>query len=100
MRAAGHTADTVWDEGLSGASDAKLAEICLREQRAMITMDLDFSDIRVYAPDRFYGIIVMRLQQQDKRHVLKVLERLLPLFSKEKLQGHLWIVEEKRVRIR
>ena len=100
LRDAGFVADTVWDEGLSGASDDEIAKICVHEQRALITVDLDFADIRAYPPDAFYGIIVLRLRQQDKERVINLVKKILPLLRTEELAGHLWIIEEKRVRIR
>lgn len=65
-----------------------------------MTLDLDFSDIRRYAPEHFHGIVVIRLERQETPHVLASLERVMPLFQTEALKGHLWIVEEQAVRIR
>jgi len=45
-------------------------------------------------------LIVLRLKRQERPLVLEVFERLLPLLETEPLDGHLWIVEEERVRIR
>ena len=42
----GHEAETVQDEGLSGASDARVAEVARREDRLVITLDRGFADIR------------------------------------------------------
>ena len=66
----------------------------------MLTLDTDFADVRHYPPDRFCGIIVMRLNRQDKPHVLEVLQRVIRLFPKEPIEQHLWVVEEDRIRIR
>ena len=44
--------------------------------------------------------MVLRLNSQDKLHVLRMIGRLIPLFSREEPKGHPWIVEEDRVRIR
>ncbi|MBI5482979.1 MAG: DUF5615 family PIN-like protein [Deltaproteobacteria bacterium] len=46
FREAGFDAETVLTEGLGGASDATLAAICKEEGRTLVTLDLDFSDIR------------------------------------------------------
>jgi predicted nuclease of predicted toxin-antitoxin system len=62
--------------------------------------DMDFADIRAYPPAEYPGTIVLRLGQQDKPHVLSVLTRLMRILHTEPLEGHLWIVEENRVRIR
>lgn len=97
---AGYDAATVYDQNLVGEPDSNIAAICQLEQRAIITLDLDFADIRAYPPDQFSGLIVMRLKQQDKPYVLGIAKRLIKALSTEKLEGHLWIIDEKRIRIR
>ncbi len=100
LKQAGYDAITVSGQDLIGTSDSNLAKVCRKEKRVLITLDTDFADIRTYRPAEFSGIIVMRLNQQDKHHVLEVFRRAIRLFSKEKIEGHLWIVEEDKVRIR
>lgn len=97
---AGHDARTVTDEELTGAADPKLAEVARKEERALVTLDLDFADIRVYPPQEYPGIIVLRLKRQDRPHVLEVCRRLLTVLKEEPLTERLWIVEEDRIRIR
>ncbi len=46
LRREGHDALSVWDEGLRGAKDPRLAEVCRAERRALLTFDLGFGDIR------------------------------------------------------
>jgi len=43
---------------------------------------------------------VLRLQRQDKSHVLAVVATVVPLLGEEPLEHRLWIVEESRIRIR
>ena len=100
MRQHGHDVVTVWDQGLRGTPDTNLAEVCRREGRALITLDLDFADIRAYPPEEYHGLIVLRVSSQDRRHVLEVLNRIMPLFEEEPPAKHLWIVDEQSVRIR
>lgn len=100
FREAGHDAVTVGDERLEGTPDATVASLVRREGRVLVTLDLDFSDIRAYPPEHYAGLVVLRLDHQDKPHVLQVIGRLIPMFGREEAKGHLWIVEEKQVRIR
>lgn len=100
LRQAGHDAVTVLEQEYGGSTDARLAALCQRESRILVTLDMDFADIRTYPPAEYPGLIVLRLRQQDKPHVLDVLAHLIPLLGQEPLERHLWIVEEKRVRIR
>ncbi|MFN0170984.1 MAG: DUF5615 family PIN-like protein [Bryobacteraceae bacterium] len=51
LRDAGFDAETVWDEALAGSDDATIAERVRREGRILITLDLDFANIRAYPPD-------------------------------------------------
>ena len=99
LREAGHDAVTVLEQGMGGEPDPNVAAVCQRERRALVTLDTDFADIRTYPPAEHPGLIVLRLRQQDKPHVLDVLRRTLPLMDTEPLDGHLWTVGEERVRV-
>lgn len=48
---AGHDALTVLCQELGGQSDDRIAEVCKAEGRAIVTLDLDYSDIRAYPPE-------------------------------------------------
>ena len=71
-----------------------------REKRALVTLDLDFADIRNHPPDEYFGLVVLRLHRQDKRPLTAVVRRLLAGMPDEPLERRLWIVEETRVRVR
>jgi predicted nuclease of predicted toxin-antitoxin system len=100
LAGAGHDAVTAADQGLGGRPDSDLAIVCGQEDRAIVTLDLDFSDIRAYAPTDYHGIIVLRLARLDKHRILTAIQRLLSAFDQEPLTGKLWIVDETTVRIR
>ena len=53
-----HDPVTVPDEGMAGSIDPDVAQVCRKEARALLTLDLDFSDIRTYPPEDYHGIIV------------------------------------------
>jgi hypothetical protein len=61
---------------------------------------LDFSNILAYPPAKFAGIVVLRLADQAHVTVEAAIRRLLELLDKEPLAGSLWIVEDRRIRIR
>ena len=96
----GHDAATVGDQNLTGANDESIAHICTSEDRVLVTLDLDFADIRAYPPQQYPGFVVLRLARHDKLHVLAVLERAIPELGRQKWQHQLWIVEERQIRIR
>lgn len=100
LKSAGHDAETVFDEGLVGSTDQNIIEVCNREERALVTLDLDFSNVRAYPPKDHFGLVVLRLRRQDRPHVVNVLSQIIDMFEQQTLLGRLWIVEEDRIRIR
>lgn len=85
---------------MAADTDSYVATACIEEQRALLTLDLDFADIRTYPPQEYYGLIVLRPRRQDRDRVVEVVSRLFPVLADERLVGELWIADEKRVRIR
>ena len=100
LRDSGFDADTVTDEKLNGIEDRKLFEICKKEERCLLTLDLDFSDVLVFPPENSPGIVVFRSSQ---RLSFQLIEFLVIQFIKNlnvsELNGKLWIVEPNRIRI-
>lgn len=96
---AGHDAHSVLDENLSGAADST-AKVCQEEDRILVTLDLDFANIRNYPPHEYPGIIVLRLSRQDRTAVFSIIPRILELLRTEPVSQRLWIVEDQHTRIR
>jgi len=96
----GLQADSVADEGLTGADDSALAAKCRSEGRILVTLDLDFANIRAYPPAEYAGIIVLRPKRQDKQSVLALVHRLTLVLANRPPAGELWIVEPDRIRFR
>jgi predicted nuclease of predicted toxin-antitoxin system len=99
LRDAGFDAETVLSEGLGGAPDSSLAAVCLEEGRALVTLDLDFSDIRTYPPEAYPGFIVLRIHNHSISHISAIMEKVVSLLQRERLAGTIWSVDERRVRI-
>ena len=99
LREAGHDATTVLEQGLGGARDETVAAACAAEKRILVTLDLDFADMRLYGSVDAPGIIVIRLPRQDIDLIRTVMLRALVELEREPLDGGIWIVEPHRVRI-
>lgn len=97
---AGHDAMTVGDQGLSGKSDAVIAEVCKEENRVLVTGDLGFGNVQEYPPEEYSGLIVIRMARPSRRGSLDAFRAILGRLSEAECKGKLWIVEESRVRIR
>ena len=100
LRQQGHDALTIADEGLAGVADPAVAAVCQVEKRAIVTLDMDFSDIRRYPPENYGGIIVLRPMVQLIPTLERMMVGVVTLLGQEVLEGCLWIVDDHRVRIR
>ena len=88
------------DENLSGSDDETVAARSRSEKRILVTLDLDFANIRAHRPGHHSGIIVLRLKRQDKETVLKYFQRLATALANRSPAGELWIVDGNRIRFR
>ena len=100
LREAGFQADTVDDEGLTGADDSLISERGRTGGLALVTLDLGFSNIRSYPPRAYWGIVVIRSKVQDKITLISLLRRLIPVLRQRSPERQLWIVEPDRIRYR
>ena len=100
ISSAGHDAKTAHDQQLQGVKDSILIKKCDSEKRILITLDTDFSDIRMYPPQEHEGVIVLKIGNQSKKHVVEVFQTVLRLINREPIEKRLWIVEETVIRIR
>jgi predicted nuclease of predicted toxin-antitoxin system len=96
---AGHEAHSVLEQVLGGANDPSLIEVCQREGRALVTLDLDFANIQRYPPVNYCGIMVLRLGTQAHEPAARALTNAIDVLQREALNGRLWIVEVGRIRI-
>ncbi len=96
----GLNVSTALDEGLLHKSDAKVAKTARGEDRIIFTLDLDFSDIRKFAPGTHPGIVIFRPKFMGPVYV----ERFIMQFVRENdlasFQGCLVIVEQEQIRVR
>lgn len=99
LRRAGHDAPTVREQGLHGTKDFDLSEHCISEERVLISLDLDFSNILRYPPERTPGIVVLRGPDDLFPTVRILIHTLIEALTVENPSGHLWIVEPGRIRI-
>jgi predicted nuclease of predicted toxin-antitoxin system len=100
LRDLGYKADRVLDQGLSGASDEAVWERGVSEGRFLITLDLDFSDIRRFQPGSHPGILLIRARSKSREAVLEVLRRVLAEQPLEELRGCLAVADQNFTRVR
>jgi predicted nuclease of predicted toxin-antitoxin system len=100
LREAGHDVSTVSLQKLGSTADHKLIEICRTEERALVTLDLDFGNPFRYEPSKYPGIALVRLSRDpNHRELMAAMQTLASALAKDSLKGKLWIVEAQRIRI-
>jgi predicted nuclease of predicted toxin-antitoxin system len=100
LTAAGHDVCTVPLQGLEATTDRELILRCAAEGRALVTLDLDFSNPLVYPPTSHAGIAVLRLPRKPTTIDLNAaVATLAEALQRQSLDGQLWIVERARVRV-
>jgi predicted nuclease of predicted toxin-antitoxin system len=97
---AGHDVSTVFVQELNSAKDIELISACRREDRALVSLDLDFSNPLVFPPHEYSGIAVLRLGPKPSHEdLVAVMRTLAEALRHEQLAGKLWSVEIGRVRV-
>jgi predicted nuclease of predicted toxin-antitoxin system len=100
IRGAGHDAVTVVSQGLRGAADETLFEVCTAESRALVTLDRDFGQVLRYPPAASADIVVLEIgPRATHAALLDRVRELLTVLGTRSPSGALWIVEPGRVRI-
>jgi predicted nuclease of predicted toxin-antitoxin system len=99
LKALGHDADTAVEEGLAGRDDRVIWSAAQRAGRVLVTLDLDFSDLRRYVPGSHRGLILVRLRESGR---LALNERLTWVFTHEEVEtwnGCFVVITDRKVRV-
>ena len=73
---------------------------CQTEQRCLVTLDLDFTDVVRFPPEQTGGIVVVRVPRNPSLTLLEQLVRqFLQTLTQMSVKEQLWIVEVGRIRI-
>ncbi|MEO7300856.1 MAG: DUF5615 family PIN-like protein [Verrucomicrobiota bacterium] len=95
-----HDVDNVRQEGLAGQNDPEIWKATQAAGRFLITQDLDFSDIRQFAPGTHHGLMLIRLRVPGR---LALTRRIRDVFLSEPAES--WqrcfvLVTDLKVRVR
>ena len=90
---------TVRDEDMIGADDADVLAAAVAEDRVLVTLDRDFTNVLIYPPEATAGIAVVQVGKRATRQMLAaVIESFLAACDRRLIQGKLWIIEPGRIR--
>ncbi|MBI3359074.1 MAG: DUF5615 family PIN-like protein [Nitrospirae bacterium] len=96
----GHETDTVSQEGLSGYNDDLVWKAAQVANRFFITQDLDFSDLRRFAPGTHAGLLLIRLREPGRNALLRRIQTLFQTEVVGRWKGCFVLVTEHKIRIR
>ena len=82
------------------ASDSSILDLASKENKTIITQDLDFSAILAERSTNKPSIITLRLNNVKPLRIAKILQKVLPQIENELNKGCIAIIEEDRIRIR
>jgi len=100
FRGAGHDVSSVVLQGLAGATDERVLAVCVEEDRALVTLDLDFANPLHHDPRGTAGLAVLRLPTNPgPSDVERAVTTLLTALELHDLTGSLWIVRGGRIRV-
>lgn len=77
-------ADNVRQEGLAGQADPDVWRAAQKDDRFFITQDLDFSDVRKFAPGTHKGLLLLRLPEAGR---MALTARVTELFRNEDVES-------------
>lgn len=99
FRRAGHDVATVKDENLCSTDDRTLIEICRKEKRCIVTLDIEFGNPLIFKPSMYAGIAVLRLPRKPlQEDLLNEADILIERLKQANITGKLWVVQRGRIR--
>lgn len=99
LRGLGHDVETVPEEGLAGFHDHLVWQAAQEEGRFLITQDLDFSDIRAFAPGSHAGLLLVRLRDPGRQALAAVVYEVFAAQQVTDWTGCFVIATERKLRI-
>ena len=97
LRAIGHDADTVADEGLCGEADPAVVEAATIAGRILLTLDKGIADVRRQSRS---AVVLFRPDSAGRRAVLSFVRERISRIASMDLAGRVTVVGPSRIRQR
>lgn len=91
---------TALEEGLLGKTDVDVGAAAKQEDRIVLTLDLDFADLRRFPPGSHPGIVLFRPRSMGPLAVNEFVMKFIQQTELARLAKCLVIVEPHRIRVR
>jgi predicted nuclease of predicted toxin-antitoxin system len=96
----GHDASTVMDEDLQGKPDVAVEAAARSEGRMLLTLDVQFVDLRVFRPGEHPGIVLFRPRTRGALAVTQFVLEFVRSTDLSPFAGCVTVVEPGRIRLR
>ncbi|MDB5353943.1 MAG: hypothetical protein JWN24_396 [Phycisphaerales bacterium] len=100
LQSLGHDVDTVPSEGFAGRADDAIWEAEQIAGRFLITQELDFSDIRRFAPGTHHGLLIVRLHSPGRIALARRVESLFRTEQVERWTRCFVVATDRKIRVR
>jgi predicted nuclease of predicted toxin-antitoxin system len=100
LKVAGHDADTVVDEHLSGFEDDTVLAAALAEGRIVFTLDKGIANVVQHPMRTHAGVVLFRPGSDGRKQVLSFIRKRLNDLLACDLANRITIVTEEKIRIR
>jgi len=96
----GHDAVHAFKIGLERATDAEIIAYARREQRVVVTADLDYPRLLALAHSEAPGLVLFRGGNYSEQEAVERLKRVLETIPNEELPHSIIVIEKMRIRRR
>ena len=100
LAAMGYDVRTAGDEDLLGQPDTEIASAARKEKRVLLTLDLEFGDLRKHPPGEHPGIVLFRPRSLGPLAVNRFVEGFLKNIDLRDFPGCILIADPSKVRVR
>lgn len=96
----GHDVDTVASEGLKGRPDGDVWSAARREERFLITQDLDFSDVRLFKPGTHPGLLLVRLREPGANVLVSRIQAVAQVEGLDSFARCFVVLTDRKLRVK
>ncbi len=100
LKQMGHSAIHLHSEGLDTLPDSDILDKTRREERILLTHDLDFGELMAASGNRLPSVITFRLRNMHPTRVNSCLNQIIVNHQDELRQGVVVSVTEGQIRVR
>jgi predicted nuclease of predicted toxin-antitoxin system len=95
-----HDVATAAEEGLLSKPDTLVAKAAAEEGRILLTLDVEFADLRKYPPGSHPGIVLFRPKSFGPLSVNRFIEDFFQTPDLQDLGGCVIVIDPQKIRIR